>query len=109
MDDEMRAAFARIDRWFELSQAQHSELRQEVGGLGQRLAGVEQEVGGLRQEVGGLGRRLDGVEREITALRHEFHRFRDWVTARFAEVRLALEDLAGRIERLERLHDEQVG
>jgi hypothetical protein len=30
MDDETRAAFARMDRWFELNQAQYSELRTDL-------------------------------------------------------------------------------
>lgn len=110
MDTETRAAFKRIDHWFELSQAQYNGLRQE---LGSRLDGVEREVSGLRKEVGGLqqelGGRLDSVEQEVGGLRQEFHRFRDWATERFAEIRLALEDLTRRIDRLERRQDGPFG
>jgi predicted nuclease with TOPRIM domain len=133
MDTETREAFARIDHWFELGQAQSNELRQEVGGLrgevgGLRgevgelrdevgelhgevgelhgeVSGLRGEVGGLRGEVGGLAQRMDRIERELAGLRQDFHRFRDWVTARFADVGQALENLARRLERLEGKQD----
>jgi predicted nucleic acid-binding Zn-ribbon protein len=95
MDDETRAAFARIDRYFELNQAQYNDLRQEVAGLHVKVDDLRQEVGGLR--------------REIDALREEFHRFRDWVAAQLAEIRLAIQQLTVRVERLEYRQSDSTG
>jgi hypothetical protein len=81
MDDETRAAFARIDRYFELSQAQHLELRQDIA-------------------------RLDG---RLAALTAEFRTFRDWVTARFAELRTTVLLLIERLDDLERRPHGPVG
>jgi predicted nuclease with TOPRIM domain len=108
MDDETRAAFARIDRYFELNQAQYNDLRHDVADLRQDVADLRQTVGGLPQAVAGLHVKVDdlrqevgGLRREIDALREEFHRFRDWVAAQLAEIRVALRQLTVRVERLE--------
>jgi len=108
MDDETRAAFARMDRSFELNQAHYNELRNDVAGLHVKFDGLQQDVGGLKQEVGGLKQEVGGLKQEVRALRHEidalreeFYRFRDWVTEQFAEIRRALQQLTVRVERLE--------
>jgi chromosome segregation ATPase len=102
MDDETRAAFGRMDRWFELNQSQYNDLRQDVAGLHVKMDGLSQEVGGLRQD-------LQGLRQEFDALRQEFYRFRDWVTAQFAEVRLALQQLTARVDRLDDRRNNPVG
>ena len=101
MDDETRAAFARMDRSFELNQAHYNELRNDVAGLHVKFDGLQQDVGGLKQEVGGLKQEVRALRHEIDALREEFYRFRDWVTEQFAEIRRALQQLTVRVERLE--------
>jgi uncharacterized coiled-coil DUF342 family protein len=116
MDDETRAAFGRIDRWFELNQAQYSELRQDVAGLHMKFDDLRQGVGSLRreidalrQEIDALRQEIDALRQEIDALRQEFYRFRDWVTAQFAEIRLALQQLTLRVERLEYRKSDSIG
>jgi glutathione S-transferase len=81
MDDETRAAFARIDRWFELGQQQHNELRQQH---------ME-----LRAEM----------DRRFTALEQELRSLRDWVSAAIADLRSAVQQVLVRLDRLERRHD----
>jgi septal ring factor EnvC (AmiA/AmiB activator) len=77
MDDETRAAFSRMDRYFELAQQQHLDLRQDIARLEDRMGGLEQE----------------------------FRLFRDWVVAEFADLRAAIRQILSRLERLERQHD----
>ncbi|HUH12264.1 MAG TPA: hypothetical protein VMK65_04110 [Longimicrobiales bacterium] len=88
MDDETRAAFGRMDRYFELAQVQHAELRADVRSLDKRLGGVED--------------RLGGVEDRLGALEASLRSFRDWVAEQFAQVRAALQQLTARVEVLER-------
>jgi SMC interacting uncharacterized protein involved in chromosome segregation len=71
--ETVHAGFARMDRYFELQQAQHLELRGEV-----------QE---LRDQVLALTLRLDRIEQRLTALENEVRTLRDWVTRELAEVR----------------------
>jgi uncharacterized coiled-coil DUF342 family protein len=85
MDEETRAAFGRMDRWFELSQSQHNELRAEM----------REEIGGLRAEIGGL--------------RAEIQTFREWVTTELAELRRQIREILTRLERLERRQGDPVG
>ena len=109
MDDETRAAFGRMHRWFELNHSQYNDLRQDVAGLHVKIDGLSEEVGGLSREVGGLRQDLQGLRHEFDALRQEFYRFRDWVTAQFAEIRLALQQLTARVDRLDDRRNNPVG
>ena len=95
MDGETRAAFGRMDRWFELNQSQYNDLRQDVAGLHGKMDGLSQEVGALRQDLQGI--------------RQEFYRFRDWVAAQFAEIRLALQHLTVSVDRLDDRRNNPVG
>jgi chromosome segregation ATPase len=99
MDDETRAAFAethraidqgfaRVDRYFELAQAQHLELRVDLGRV-----------------EDGLGR----VEDRLGRLEAEFRTFRDWVTAKFAELSRQIRDILLRLDRLERQQNGPIG
>jgi hypothetical protein len=80
MDDETRAAFARMDRYFELSQAQFLELRDEV----RELRG---EVETLRSRVDRLERvtneRFDDVSDQLRTLRQS----QQYANERLAELR----------------------
>jgi chromosome segregation ATPase len=64
--DVVTAGFARMDRYFELQQAQYLELRGEV-----------------RE----LTARVDRIEARLDRLQNEVRAFRDWVAAELAEVR----------------------
>jgi hypothetical protein len=75
MDDDTRAAIARIDRWFELNQAQHQQFRAEMlarfDTLGDELrqdwrAAIRTETNSLR---GGLRTEMKA---QTTTLRKEF-------------------------------------
>jgi hypothetical protein len=46
---------------------------------------------------------------EFDALRQEFNRFRDRVTAQFAGIRLALQHLTARVDRLDDRRNNPVG
>jgi len=94
MDDETRAAFARIDRWFELSQEQFISFRDEVrGGLGE----LRGEVGELRGAVDALGSRMDRLEQRVDALGSRMDRLEQRVDALSGTV----DALGGRMDRLE--------
>jgi predicted RNase H-like nuclease (RuvC/YqgF family) len=117
MDSETHAAvtamgetiLARMDRYFELQQAQHLELRAELRG---GLADVRGEIADLRE-------RVDTLTERVTRLEHEVAQLRDYVTREIGEIRLELRglryrrgqtdelrreiaELAGRVDRLER-------
>jgi chromosome segregation ATPase len=109
MDDETRAAFARIDRWFELSQAQHLELRQDVNGLREDVNGLREDVNGLREDVNGLREDVNGLRHRLDALYAEFRSFRDWAVVQFAELRGLIQQLTLRVERLERRQNDPIG
>ena len=91
----MRAAFAglearlesRMNRWFELGQGQHVELRQDFARLDARITELREDVS-----------RLDA---QLAAFYAEFRTFRDWVTEQFAELRAVIRQLTHRIESLE--------
>lgn len=57
MDDETRAAFGRMDRYFELGQAQHLELRGDI-------ARIDAKVSGIDMKVQQIIARLDRLERQ---------------------------------------------
>jgi chromosome segregation ATPase len=122
MSDELRtelallrgtvhAGFARMDRYFELQQEQHVELRGQVQELRadvQELRADVQElradVQELRAQLEALARRVDAIEVRLTSLEHEVRSLRDWTTREFADVRLELrrlrQDVVGRDESL---------
>jgi len=89
MDTETRAAFARIDNYFELNQAQIQDLREDL------RHEIRHEVGSLRTEM----------REDISGLRAEFRSFRDWVTTQLADVRVAIQQLTTRIDRFDRPND----
>jgi chromosome segregation ATPase len=95
--ETVHAGFARMDRYFELQQEQHVELRGQV----QELRADVQE---LRAQVEALTRRVDAIEVRLTSLEHEVRSLRDWTTREFADVRLELrrlrQDVVGRDESL---------
>jgi chromosome segregation ATPase len=103
MDDETRAAFARMDRWFELSQAQHQDLRQEMERQHQDL---RQEMERQHQE---LRQQISRLDAGLTALYAEFRAFRDWVALQFADLRGVIQELTLRVERLERRQNDPIG
>jgi len=86
LSDTMSAGFARMDRYFELSQQQFLEWRAELRG----------EVGELRSEVGELRVRVDALSERVGRLEHEVALLRDYVTREIAEIRLELRELRGR-------------
>jgi glutathione S-transferase len=98
MDDETRAAFARMERWFELGQAQHLELRAEV----------RQTREELKADIGGVRAGVARVEARLTALEREFRAFRDWATAAISDLRTSVTDIIARLERLERRQGDPV-
>jgi ubiquinone biosynthesis protein UbiJ len=100
MDEETRAAFAalagtvnagfgRVDRYFELQQAQFVEWRDELRG----------DVAGLRTRLDALTDRVDRLEREVALLR-------DFVTREIAEIRLELRELRAWHDQSDRLRRE---
>ena len=106
MRAEMRASFAKVDRWFVLAQGQHEEFRAEVRADIRELRTDVQElrtdVQELRTDVQEL--RTDGQRRgeDLRSLAEEFRSFRDWVTLQLVEIRDAIHQLTQRVERLER-------
>jgi DNA repair exonuclease SbcCD ATPase subunit len=99
MDDETRAAFARIDRWFELGQQQHLGLQEQVTGLQEQVTGLQEQQTEFRQELRELRSEMD---RRFTALEQELRSLRDWVTAAIADLRSAIQQILVRLDRLER-------
>lgn len=124
MDAETRAAFARIDRYFELNQVQITELRQEVAAQGEvlhALSGTVQtlgvEVQTLGSEVKTLGSNVQNLHNQVQTLAGELRSLRSWTEAGFVRIRdelrsfrAAMEDrlaqLTIRVERLERRLDD---
>ena len=74
--------FARVDRYFELQQAQHLALRGEFAEL--------------RVEVRELRDRVDVLTDRVGRLEHEVSQLRDYVTREVAEIRLDLRVLKER-------------
>jgi hypothetical protein len=115
MDEETRAAFDRMDRWFVLSQAQHIEFRDEVrtavAGLRTELtAGVARTGDELRAEIARTG---DELRAEMSAgdqaLRAELRSFRDWVVSAITDLRAQIREILMRLERLERRNGKPIG
>ncbi|CAN5839485.1 hypothetical protein BH23GEM9_BH23GEM9_03370 [soil metagenome] len=84
MDDETRAAFGRIEHWFELNQLQFVEMRRDLGG---RIDRLNDGVDILTGRVDILTGRVDTLTDRFEGLSAEFHSFRDWATVQVAEVR----------------------
>jgi uncharacterized coiled-coil protein SlyX len=99
MDDETRAAFARMERWFELGQQQHLEFR---AGVEQRFTGVEGRLTGMEGRLTGLEGRLTDQARALAGLQQEVRSLRDWVTGAIADLRSAVQQILTRLDRLER-------
>jgi chromosome segregation ATPase len=82
--------FARMDRYFELQQKQHLELRGDV----QELRGEVQELRAmlvaLTARVDALTERVDALTERVDALEGTVRALRDWVTREFADVRREL-------------------
>jgi chromosome segregation ATPase len=120
----MTAGFARVDRFFELQQAQHLELRGEVQELRADVQELRAEVRELRAMLIALTDRVDRIEIRLTAVEDEVRALRDWCAREFAEVRSELrrirreatgrddtlrrdvDALATRVDRLEKRREE---
>lgn len=87
---EMRAGFARVDRFFELQQLQFVEWRAVLRG---EMADLRTE---LRGEMAELRQRVDALTERVGRLEHEVLLLRDYVTRELAEIRLELRDLRTR-------------
>jgi chromosome segregation ATPase len=95
--DTMNAGFARVDKYFELQQAQHVELRgevQELRGEVQELRGEVQELRGEVQELRdlllALTARVDRLEARVAGLENELRAFRDWTSRELMDIRREL-------------------
>jgi chromosome segregation ATPase len=98
--ETVHAGFARMDRYFELRQAQHLELRgevQELRGEVQELRGEVQELRGLlvalSERVDRIESRLAGLEETVQRLEADVRALHDWAAREFAGVRLELRKL----------------
>jgi chromosome segregation ATPase len=78
--DTVHAGFARMDHYFELSQAQYLELRGEVRELRDLLIALTSRVDRIEARLGRVEERLDGLENQL-------RQFRDWATRELADVR----------------------
>ena len=125
--ETMVSGFARIDRYFELQQAQFLDFRSHVIGefteirseFRSELTGVRSELASIRGRLDALTARVETLEHEVRSLRGELSSFRDWATREFADVRREIrelrrvtsqseiEQLSARVERLEQSWDQQ--
>jgi chromosome segregation ATPase len=106
MDEDTRAAFARIDRWFDLGQQQHLELREQHLELRQHHTELRQLLIESRSE---MDRRFTALDRRFTALEQQLRSLRDWVSAAIADLRSAIQQILVRLDRLERRQDDPFG
>ena len=95
MDAETRAAFGRMDHYFELMQAQHLEVRADLARMDTRMSRFEE--------------RMSRLEERMSDLEESVRSFRDWVTIQFAELRAALQQLTARVDRLEQRYQNANG
>jgi chromosome segregation ATPase len=109
MDEETRAAFGRMDRYFELAQTRHLELRDGLGRVEDRLGRVEDRLVLVEDRLVRVEDRLGVVEDRLGNLEAEFRTFRDWVTARFDELSRQIRDILLRLDRLERQRSGPIG
>jgi chromosome segregation ATPase len=68
MDAETRAAFERMDRYFELAQAQHEALRRDLADLGARMERLEERQIALEARQVALEERQVALEARQVAL-----------------------------------------
>jgi predicted nucleic acid-binding Zn-ribbon protein len=106
--DTMNAGFARADRYFELQQAQHVELRGEVEELRDLLLALTARVDRLEARVAGLESELrafrDWTSRELMDIRRELRLLREAAEER-DELRREVDALDVRVTRLEQRRD----
>jgi chromosome segregation ATPase len=95
LTEMVRTGFARNDRYFELMQAQHLELRDEVRG---DIAEVRGDIAELRREMVELRATVDGLADRVATLEQEFRAFRDWATRELADVRRELREVRALLE-----------
>jgi heme oxygenase len=106
MDDETRAAFGRIDRYFELTQAQYlqqvavqqefrAEVLERLDSHSARLTNVEAEQRAmrkdltvLRKDLTAMGEDLTAMRTDLTAMAEDLTALRTWAEERFDEVRV---------------------
>ena len=105
---EMRAGFARMDRYFELGQAQHLQLASEVrdgfaavdhrfDGVESRFAAVDQRFERVEGRLDHVEGRLDRLESRMESIESELRSFRDWVDVQLAELRTWIRVLISRV------------
>jgi cell division septum initiation protein DivIVA len=82
MDTETRAALGRIDRYFELIQAQYVELRRDVNSCLEQISDLRRDVTELRHDVNSCLEQIAAHRRETSAGFEELGVFRRDVTAR---------------------------
>jgi predicted nucleic acid-binding Zn-ribbon protein len=101
MDDETREEFRNISRYFELAQGQHVDLVAR----GDAIAAEQKEMRAEQKEMRDEQKEMRAVQKELRdellASRADFRSFRDWVTAKFAEIGKQLRDIVTRLDRLE--------
>jgi predicted nucleic acid-binding Zn-ribbon protein len=68
MDAETRAAFERMDRYFELAQAQHEALRRDLAGISARMERLEERQIALEARQFALEARQVALEERQVAL-----------------------------------------
>jgi len=102
MDAETRAAFGRMDHYFELMQAQHLEVRADLARMDTRMSRFEERMSRLEERMSRLEERMSDLEESVRS-------FRDWVTIQFAELRAALQQLTARVDRLEQRYQNANG
>ena len=107
MDDETRTAladisatmtagFTRMDRYFELQQAQFVEFRSEVYA---RFEGLDRRVDVLTERVDVLTERVDVLTGRVDGIEAQLHSLRDWATAEVAGIRAELREIRrGQVE-----------
>lgn len=79
----MVAGFARMERYFELAQAQHVAFRAEMIG---RFEAVETRLDNVEN-------RLAQVEDAVTSLGEDLRAYRDWTASELADIRRDLNAL----------------
>lgn len=101
--DTVHAGFARMDRYFELTQAQHLELRTLLVALTNRVDGIEARLSGLENQVREF---RDWVSRELADVRRELRLLRQATEPSNADLRRDIDALDARVTRLEQRRDD---
>jgi hypothetical protein len=79
MDEETRSAFARLDRYFELNQAQFLELSSKVTGLDGKVTGLDGKVTGLESQLRSF---RDWTVEQFMGVRTDLAALREWAESR---------------------------